>query len=238
MKTLGAIPRLSVEMIELFADRERLTGTARERFRAVLNATLVPALARSSSHWRLWGLLPLVFAPLALGLFRLFHDKMPPGWYVVGCIAYSCIGVAFALGYRRAREISRADVETNWATYCALFRPALLELLPGLLDRNLAEDRSERVTVELKRAQSVDELWRERDEELWSASLCGLGLGAAVMMICCTLIDPAPYFLLIPLPLAVATVVVWVERNRREVRRIRGHLTPTTRHITPEARNE
>lgn len=219
MKSLGATSHSPAKLVHLFADREGLTGKARERFLTVLNETLVPALTRSGGHWRTWALLSALFTPVALLLFQFAQDYPPPNWLVLGCIAYSCIGIAFALGFRRAREISRSNVEMNWVTYCTIFRPALLELVPGLLDRNLAADPSERTIVETKRALSFNELWRDRDEEFWSSSLSGFGLGALIMSLCCAFLAPSTLFLFIPPPLAVATMFAWIEWNRREVRR-------------------
>lgn len=219
MKSLAATGRSSTELVELFADREQLTGKARERFRALLQETLIPAMARSGAHWKTWSLLSAAFVPAAIFAFRFAEGRFPPGWFTLGCLAYGCIGIAFALGFRRAREISRANVEVNWATYCSVFRPALIELLPGLLDRNLAADTRERMTTAPKRARSLTELWRDRDEEFWSSSLCGLGLGVVAMTVTAIQHSDSPAVLLIPVPVAIVTVTAWISWNRRVMRR-------------------
>lgn len=219
MKPSVALPRSPADLAVLFANREHLTGRARERFLNLLHETLIPAISRSHNRWRELGLGALIFTPAAVALFRLSHFSWPPAWFVVGCIAYSFIGIALVLGYRRAREISRADIEVNWATYCTYFRPALFQLVPGLLDRNLPEDCSDRVGVRLKRAASFQDLWRDRDEEFWSANLLGLGLGVLLMTIWVIVGSPSPELLLIPVPVTAIVVASWLAWNRRTLRR-------------------
>jgi len=235
MKPSPAPDGSPAQLAELFADRERLTGQARERFLELLNQTLVPMLTRSRRHWLLAGLLAVTFTPLSVGAFRLAHRTWPPEWFTVGCLAYSLIGLACALGYRRARDLSRGDVEVNWATYCTLFRPALLEIAPGLLDHNLPEDCRERVVVRPKRASSLRELWRDRDEEFWSAGFTGLGLGGLLLAAGGILGVATPAWLLLPLPVAGATLLIWIRRNRRALAREAGdsgrpHRNPTDRN--------
>ena len=202
-------------LAELFADRERLTGRARERFLDLLRPILVPMLTRSRSHWLLAGLLAVTFTPLSVGAYRLAHQTWPREWFTVGCLAYSLTGLACALGYRRARDLSRCDIEVNWATYCTLFRPVLMEIAPGLLDRNLPEDCGERVVVRPKRASSLRELWRDRDEEFWSAGFIGLGLGGLLLAAGGILGAATPVWLLLPLPVAFCTLALWIVSNRR-----------------------
>ncbi len=215
MKSSPATAGSPDHLAELFADRERLTGRARERFLTLLRRTLVPMLDRSRRHWLLAGLLAVSFTPLSIGAYRLAHLTWPPEWFTVGCLAYSLTGLACALGYRRARDLSRRDVEVNWATYCTLFRPALLEIAPGLLDRNLPEDCRERVEVRPKRATSLRELWRDRDEEFWSAGFIGLFLCGVAMMVFALVTIPHPSIFLIPLPVAFGTLALWIVSNRR-----------------------
>lgn len=219
MKPSVALPRSPADLAALFADRERLTGRARERFLNLLHETLIPAIARSHTRWRELGLSSLMFTPAAIALFRLAHSIWPPAWFIVGCIAYSFIGIALVLGYRRAREISRTNIEVSWATYCAHFRPALLQLVPGLLDRNLPADCSERVSVRVHRAVSLHELWRDRDEEFWSANLLGLGVGVLLMSIWITFGPASPELLLIPVPVGAIVVTAWLAWNRRTLKR-------------------
>lgn len=215
MKSLLAPIRSPAELAQLFADRERLTGRTRERFLELLHVSLVPALARTYGYWRLLLGCCAAFPLLAFGLFRLVHETWPPLWLAAGYLGFTALGFWLAFGYRRARAESQADVETSWAAYCTLFRPALLEHLPGMLDRNLAEDYSEKVRVVSRRALSLRDLWREKDEEFWSATLSGLGVGLVMLVGTDSFFRPHPAMLLIPVVVTAIWLALWIGWNRR-----------------------
>jgi len=163
---------------EYFADREGLSGTARERFLRLLKQTFRVTESPPGRRWPALLAAAAVSGPVCLVLD--LRGGGDPLWTKIGWLAFSAVGVALALGCRRAARVTApADPEVQWRVYCLLIRPALLAEFPGLLDRNLRDDRSESESLVVKPAAAVQLMYADRGDDFWSSALWGLWIGMA-----------------------------------------------------------
>jgi hypothetical protein len=164
---------------EDLADREGLTGTARENFLAFLSAIERPV---RPGGWRLFFsvvILTALLGVLIAASFREHSSLLLPLW-----LAYALVGIGLTLGLRRAeRSPVRHDPELNWRVYCLVIRPILLGESPGLLDRNHPNDLSAREQIEVRPSEVCSNIFRDRGADFWWSSIIGLWLGLSGLLL-------------------------------------------------------
>jgi hypothetical protein len=181
-KTLATASSFTPALLaEDLADREGLTGKARQRFLEFLANFDRPVRPGS---WRI--LLSVSATASVLGLFLVpwpgSGQAFPP--FLFFWLGSAVLGMILSFGLRRAEQAPiQHDPELNWRVYCLVLRPILLTENPGLLDRNLPTDRSAHETAVVRPVEVCRSIYLDRGADFWWSSILGLWLGMFVLLL-------------------------------------------------------
>lgn len=202
----------SVALAEYIADRERLTGAARRRFLRFIDQSLGFHQPTRSANWRSLFVISLAAGVICLAVDRWLTGADVPTWRAAAWLVCAGIGASFSLLIGRAEQ-KKVDVDRDihWRVYCLVLRPVVLAERPGLLDRNLADDKSDQEQLLVRPSESFRGMVRDGGADLWWSGALGLWGGMLVLLISrwFTNSAPATWMLLIPAAGIVAGPLAW-----------------------------
>jgi hypothetical protein len=195
-----------------FADREGLSGAARARFLRLLSESLGVDRPTHNAGWRELLTGATVMGLACLGLDYWAHGGGVSFWLIVVWVACSIVGIGLSLVHRWVeRKTPEPSLDIHWRVYCLLIRPILLAEQPGLLDRNLKDDKSATERIVVRPVSTLRGMVAERGADFWWALLIGLWGGMLVALTVRLLFEPKEPLIVLLFPLIGSLLgpIVW-----------------------------
>jgi len=164
---------------EFLADREGLAGTARERFRHLLQQY---GGFSDRIHPRR-ALTPTLVALLLGGTGAVLDH--PRGWsdaLVWTLFGMLSAGLIWSVCLDETKRLC-VNPETEWEAYRLFLRPVILSEHPGLLDRNAPTGLRKRGHLTADSSATIRALVYQRGPDFWRAILGGSWFGAGMLVV-------------------------------------------------------